>query len=58
MVRGMTGEWVAIAWGLVFLLASVCVALVELYWHWAERLEGRQNDIERRLDELQKLIDE
>lgn len=53
----MTGEWAAIAWGLVFLLAAGCVALVELYWHWAERLEGRQNEMERRLDQLQRLIE-
>jgi len=49
----VTHESQAIAWGLIFLLGVFCVALIELYWRWAENIEDRQDALEARIEKLE-----
>lgn len=57
MGRGMDHELEGIAWGLVFLLGVICLALIDLYWRWAKHLGERQNWLEERIEYLQRRLD-
>jgi hypothetical protein len=47
-------EQEGIAWALIFLFGVIVVALIDIHMNWAGRVERRQDDLERRIGELER----
>lgn len=52
--KRISNEHEGIAWALLFLLGVIVVALIDIHMNWAGRVDRRQAELERRVQELEQ----